>query len=814
LRDRLATRVGDDGLAGYDVRTFHSLGFALYRDGWARDYDNRPRVRVATRAQAQQAAVDAARAVGLDLTPYQAARLVADAKLGLPLRCADPALVDAALAVHDDLLARRDLLHIHDLLVRPVRLLAEVPALRRELRARYCCVVGDEAQDWSPYQAALFAYLAGPEGYATACGDPRQSIFGGSSPRFLLEFPAVYPQTHVVTLHTTYRLTGPLLALSRAIATHLPGGAIIGLCQRSDGPLPLVHVARTRADEATWIAAYLRDLHARGLLDHWGEAVVLVRTRRQRTRLVAALRAAGLAVHSGDRRLVQRPIVSALMAWLTLLHDPEDSGAVLGALDAPPRGTQRTPRSLRLALAHFGPWTMDHLCREEPLGLSDWQRRELGAFVRLYQGLRSLAEIMEPVVLFDAILERTGVAAWLHATTTDVTGDISALRALVEQEGDIGALDHALAEEPSDDADNAVAVHTIHGFKGREARAVVVAGVEEGLLPHPAVLRDGPAGLEEELRTFYVACTRACTHEAITAAWEPDPGQGAGGPSRLFHLIDPTLVKVAWPDRAKEIAMLIPQSEIDRIKREVSVEQFLVNPKRQGGFLVARCPLPGHDDKTPSFRFNLAEGWWKCMGCGRGGGDVIKFACAYWGLSWPHDFPLALERLGARRGDPDERRYLPPRIKGTAATPIRPETWPRLPDRTAIAIYRAAAEVWATNLWRPTNRDALAYVRGCGILDALIRSEWIGVSTDTLGAALRERDLSPEVAHSLGLLRRDGHETFAGRITFVEWRLVAGEWAPVWATARVYGDGAAWDQERKYFNVRGDRLVVGLDHAR
>jgi len=546
LRDRLAPRVGDADLAGYDVRTFHSLGFTLYRDGWARDYDNRPRIRVATRIQAQRAATDAAQAVGLDLAPWQATRLIADAKLGVPVRTTDPALVQAALTVHDDLLARRDLLHVHDLLVRPVRLLSEVPALRRELRARYACVVGDEAQDWSPYQAALFAYLAGPEGYATACGDVRQSIFGGSSPRFLLEFPAVYPQTRVVTLRTTYRLTGPLLDLSRAIAAHLPGGAIVGLCQRPDGPLPLVHVARTRADEAAWIAAYLRDLHARGLLDHWGEAVVLVRTRRQRARLVAALRAAGLAVHPGNRSLVQRPMVAALMAWLTLLHDPADSGAVLGALDAPPRGTQRTPpRSLRLALAHAGPWTMDRLCREAPPGLSDWQRRELGAFVRLYQGLRALAEAVEPAVLVDAVLERTGIAAWLDAETTAAANDIATLRALVEQEGDIGALDHALAEDVIDDADNTVAVHTIHGFKGREARAVVVAGVEEGLLPHPAVLRDGPAGLEEELRTFYVACTRARTHEAITAAWEPDPDQGAGGPSRLFHLIDPTLVKVA-----------------------------------------------------------------------------------------------------------------------------------------------------------------------------------------------------------------------------------------------------------------------------
>ncbi len=545
LHDRLVAHTGDN-LDDYEVRTFHALGFALYRDGWARDYDNRPHVRVATRAQAEQDATDAARAVSLDLTPYQAARMVADAKLGLPTRATDPALVDAALTVHDGLLAQRDLLHVHDLLVRPVRLLAEIPALRHELRARYCCVVGDEAQDWSPYQAALFAYMAGPEGYATACGDMRQSIFGGSSPRFLLEFPAVYPQARVVTLRTTYRLTGPLLDLSRAIATHLPGGAIVGLCQRPDGPLPLVHVARTRVEEAAWIAAYLRDLRMHGLLGRWGAAVVLVRTRKQRATLAVALRDAGLTVHTGGHTLGGRPAVVAVMAWLTLLRDPDDGNALRRALDAPPRGAQRTPpRSLHAALAVSGPWTIGRLQHELPPRLSDWQQRELGAFIRLYGGLCALAATVEPIVLFDAVLERTGVAAWLRAEMTRAGNDIAALRSLVEQEGDIGTLDHLLNEDPIDDTDDAVAVHTIHGFKGREAHAVVVAGVEEGLLPHSAVLRDGQAGLEEELRAFYVACTRARTHEAITATWEPDPGQGAGGPSRIFHLIDPTLVKVA-----------------------------------------------------------------------------------------------------------------------------------------------------------------------------------------------------------------------------------------------------------------------------
>lgn len=38
------------------------------------------------------------------------------------------------------------------------------------------------------------------------------------------------------------------------------------------------------------------------------------------------------------------------------------------------------------------------------------------------------------------------------------------------------------------------------------------------------------------------------------------------------------------------------------------------------GYVTVRCPLPGHDDQTPSFSVNLNTGRWKCFGrCQRGG---------------------------------------------------------------------------------------------------------------------------------------------------------------------------------------------------
>jgi DNA primase len=46
---------------------------------------------------------------------------------------------------------------------------------------------------------------------------------------------------------------------------------------------------------------------------------------------------------------------------------------------------------------------------------------------------------------------------------------------------------------------------------------------------------------------------------------------------------------------------------------------------------VMRCPLPDHEDRTPSFVVYGAERGWFCFGCHRGG-TVYDLAAALWGL--------------------------------------------------------------------------------------------------------------------------------------------------------------------------------------
>jgi hypothetical protein len=44
---------------------------------------------------------------------------------------------------------------------------------------------------------------------------------------------------------------------------------------------------------------------------------------------------------------------------------------------------------------------------------------------------------------------------------------------------------------------------------------------------------------------------------------------------------------------------------------------------------MMRCPLPDHDDHTPSFQ--VLSSHWRCFGCNRGG-SVIDFAAALYGI--------------------------------------------------------------------------------------------------------------------------------------------------------------------------------------
>ena len=103
-----------------------------------------------------------------------------------------------------------------------------------------------------------------------------------------------------------------------------------------------------------------------------------------------------------------------------------------------------------------------------------------------------------------------------------------------------------LATTSTMDAPDGVAVMNFHAAKGREWYGVVVAGMEQGLLPHFNAKTQ--AAREEESRLAYVALTRAS--DVLVITWTDSRNGKRTGPSTLLRDI-PTGEIVAVPPPAE-----------------------------------------------------------------------------------------------------------------------------------------------------------------------------------------------------------------------------------------------------------------------
>lgn len=85
----------------------------------------------------------------------------------------------------------------------------------------------------------------------------------------------------------------------------------------------------------------------------------------------------------------------------------------------------------------------------------------------------------------------------------------------------------------------------------------------------------------------------------------------------------------------------IPDTELERLKNEVSVERLVeasgVALKKAGTDLLGRCPF--HDDTEASLVVTAAKNLWHCFGCQVGGGP-IDWVMKSRGVSFRHAVEL------------------------------------------------------------------------------------------------------------------------------------------------------------------------------
>jgi DNA primase catalytic core len=205
----------------------------------------------------------------------------------------------------------------------------------------------------------------------------------------------------------------------------------------------------------------------------------------------------------------------------------------------------------------------------------------------------------------------------------------------------------------------------------------------------------------------------------------------------------------------------IPPEELERIKREVSVERLIegrgIALARCGKDLRGHCPF--HDDQTPSLLVSPDKNLWHCMGACQAGGGPIDWVMRIEGVS----FRYAVELLRH-----DATALAAPSGKiAKHGTAQKLEVLAGLEERDEVVMQRVVTYYCETLQQSP---EALSYLRKRGLDHVeMIERFQLGFANRTLGYRLPQRNRQAGAALReqltyLGVYRESGHERFNGSI--------------------------------------------------
>ncbi len=203
----------------------------------------------------------------------------------------------------------------------------------------------------------------------------------------------------------------------------------------------------------------------------------------------------------------------------------------------------------------------------------------------------------------------------------------------------------------------------------------------------------------------------------------------------------------------------IPETEIERLKSEVSVERLVeaagIELRRGGKDLTGRCPF--HEDDTASLVVTPAKNLWHCFGCGIGGGP-IDWLMKLRGVSFRHAVELLREGI------------TPVAAEGMAVkrSTVRALAAPVAFDADDQALLNQTVGYYHERLLATTEAAEYLAARGLGHPELAAHFK-LGVADRTLGLRLPEKnrkagaDIRAQLQRT-GLYRDSGHEHFNGSL--------------------------------------------------
>jgi DNA helicase II / ATP-dependent DNA helicase PcrA len=451
---------------------------------------------------------------------------------------------------------REGVVDFSELLLRSYELLLRNQPLREHYQARFRHVLVDEFQDTNNLQYKWLKLLAGhgqPNASAVfAVGDDDQSIyaFRGANVGNMSAFEREFKVPNLIKLEQNYRSHANILNCANSLIEH--NDQRLGKNLWTDaGEGEPVRVAESVTDlqESQWLIEEIKSLIYEGHLR--ADIALLYRSNAQSRVIEHGLFSSGIPYKVyGGLRFFERAEIKHALAYMRLMENPNDDGALLRVVNFPARGIgARSIEQLQDAAKQRACSLYEAAAHTSGTGAT-----KVVGFIKLIEQMRFETQHLPLHEMVEHIIDRSGLLKYYEleregqermenlrelvnaasaflsdqSISQDVAANIGiANTAQIEPLGEevvipeapgavqmtplAGFLSHASLEAGENQAGegvDAVQLMTVHAAKGLEFDAVFITGLEEGLFPHENSSTE-VAGLEEERRLMYVAITRA-----------------------------------------------------------------------------------------------------------------------------------------------------------------------------------------------------------------------------------------------------------------------------------------------------------------
>ena len=465
---------------------------------------------------------------------------------------------------YEEGLALQNALDFDDLLMRTAYLLQNAPEVQQQYHQRYRHLMIDEFQDTNVAQYRLARLLTGAHHNLCVVGDPDQSIYSwrNADIRNILSFQSDFPDAKLVSLGQNYRSSKNILQAAASV--------IASNTERIERPLytanptghPVtLHEAYSEEDEALWAVDEAKRLVQSGAY-RAGDCAVMYRINAQSRAFEDQCMRQGMPYRLvGGTRFYHRKEIKDAVCYLRVLYNAGDEVSLQRIINTPPRGigakTVQTLAGYAAAqgitmLAAMGRAAAARAARQPvPISVTPRAAKSIADLSVVLERLTAAARELPVADLLDRVLDLSGLAQHYQKSGDETErnerwDNLQELRGLAEEYGPSPEADGlgAFLERVSlvsdvdayEQSEDALTLITLHQAKGLEFPVVMLAGMEEGLLPHSRSM-DTIAEIEEERRLCYVGMTRAKERLYLLRAFRrryPSSG-GVSLPSRFLE---------------------------------------------------------------------------------------------------------------------------------------------------------------------------------------------------------------------------------------------------------------------------------------